>query len=164
MGAVLAAAAVYNLAWGALVVLFPSSLFRWAGMAPPNYPAIWQCLGMVVGVYGVGYAIAAANPVRHWPIVLVGLLGKLGGPAGFLYYATRGDLPWIAGWLCVADDLVWWIPFAAIVLHAWCIPPRDPSPLTLPEALHQARTADGLTLAELSRGRRLLVVFLRHFG
>ncbi len=74
---VLWAAAIYNLVWGGFVILFPMLPFRLAGMEPPNYPEIWQCLGMVVGVYGVGYAIAATNPLRHWPIVLVGLLGKI---------------------------------------------------------------------------------------
>lgn len=88
-------------------------------MAPPNYPEIWQCLGMVVGVYGIGYAIAAFDPVRHWPIVLVGLLGKLLGPIGFLWYALAGTLPWRGGWLNVTNDLIWWVPFALILRHAW---------------------------------------------
>ena len=57
-----------------------------------------------MGVYGIGYAIAAGNPLRHWPIVLVGLLGKLFGPLGFLFYAIRGELPWIAGWTIVTKD------------------------------------------------------------
>src|SRR5439155_4555627 len=48
--AVLVAAGVYNLIWGGWVVLFPTALFRWTGMAPTNYPQIWQCVGMMVGV------------------------------------------------------------------------------------------------------------------
>jgi hypothetical protein len=111
-------AGVYNLAWGAFVVLFPLVPFRWAGMPPPNYPAIWQCLGMVVGVYGVGYLIAAADPLRHWPIVLVGLLGKLLGPAGFLHAALTGALPWTAGLMLLTNDLIWWVPFGLILSRA----------------------------------------------
>jgi hypothetical protein len=115
MSLVLWAAAVYNVAWGAVVVLFPAQLFRWAGMQPPNYPELWQCIGMLVGVYGVGYAIAATNPVRHWPIVLVGMLGKILGPIGFLHAAWQGALPWKAGWMIVANDLIWWLPFVALL-------------------------------------------------
>ena len=118
MGWVLAAAALYNVAWGSLVVFFPSALFRWAGMAPPNYPEIWQCLGMVVGVYGIGYAIAATDPLRHWPIVLVGLLGKVLGPAGFLLAALDGRLPWVAGLMNLTNDLIWWAPFTLILVRA----------------------------------------------
>ena len=90
---VLLLAAVYNIAWGGFAVFFPLAPFRWAGMEPPNYPQLWQCIGMIVGVYGIGYAIAAADPLRHWPIVLVGLLGKVFGPIGFFWYASRESCP-----------------------------------------------------------------------
>jgi small multidrug resistance pump len=116
---VLLAAAAYNLAWGALVVAFPQELFRRLGMPEPNYPQIWQCVGMIVGVYGVGYAIAAFDPARHWPIVLVGLLGKLLGPVGFLDAAWRGELPWLFGLVNVTNDLIWLVPFALILAHAY---------------------------------------------
>ena len=119
MAWVLWIAAIYNLAWGGFVILFPDLPFRWAGMEVPNYPEIWQCLGMVVGVYGVGYAIAATNPLRHWPIVLVGLLGKILGPIGFLNAAGRGRLPWRAGWTIVANDLIWWAPFFLMLWIAY---------------------------------------------
>ena len=115
----LAAAGVYNLLWGAFIVAFPLLPFRWLGMPPPNYPEIWQCVGMIVGVYGLGYAIAATDPVRHWPIVLVGLLGKLFGPLGFLLAALRGDLPWAFGWINVTNDLIWLVPFSLILVHAY---------------------------------------------
>jgi hypothetical protein len=108
-------AAAYNILWGCWVVLFPLTAFDWLGLTHPNYPQIWQCVGMIVGVYGVGYACAAFAPLRHWPIVLVGLLGKLFGPLGFLLAALRGELPWRFGWLLLANDLIWWIPFILIL-------------------------------------------------
>lgn len=116
---VLKVAGIYNLAWGAFVVLWPLAPFRWAGMEPPNYPQLWQCIGMIVGVYGVGYWIAASDPVRHWPIVLVGLLGKIFGPIGFLQAAATGQLPWIAGLTILTNDLVWWWPFARLLWNAY---------------------------------------------
>jgi hypothetical protein len=118
MAWVLWLAAAYNVAWGAWVVLFPGALFRWAGMEPPNYPELWQCIGMIVGVYGVGYAIAARDPCRHWPIVLVGLLGKVFGPLGFLNAVVQGRLPWTFGAMLLANDLVWWVPFGLILYRA----------------------------------------------
>lgn len=118
MRVVLRVAGAYNVVWGALVVLFPLAMFRWAKMPPPNYPQIWQCVGMIVGVYGVGYWIAASDPARHWPIVLVGLLGKVLGPIGFLPLAWRGEWPWLFGLVNVTNDLIWWIPFTLILLYA----------------------------------------------
>jgi hypothetical protein len=114
----LVAAALYNLIWGALVVCFPDSTLGWLGLPSEASREIWQCLGMVVGVYGVGYAIAASDPDRHWPIVLVGLLGKVLGPIGFVLAALDGRLPWRFGWLNVTNDLIWWIPFGLILWHA----------------------------------------------
>jgi hypothetical protein len=118
MSRVLWAAAIYNLAWGGLVVLFPLAPFRWAALPLPNYPEIWQCLGMVIGVYGVAYALAARDPLRHWPIVFVGLLGKVLGPIGFLLAALDGRLPWRAGWTILTNDLIWWLPFGCILAAA----------------------------------------------
>jgi hypothetical protein len=108
-------AGLYNLSWGALVVLFPLAPFRWAGMASPNYPQIWQCLGMVVGVYGVAYLIAATAPARHWAVVFVGLLGKILGPIGMVWSLAQATLPHAAALLCVFNDLIWWLPFGLIL-------------------------------------------------
>ena len=115
---VLRLAAIYNLAWGAFVVLFPRLPFVWLGLPEPLYPSIIQCLGMVIGVYGIGYWIAARDAATHWPIVLVGLLGKVFGPIGFVFTAANGELPWILGITILTNDLVWWLPFLAILFQA----------------------------------------------
>jgi len=155
----LLAAGVYNLAWGAVFGAFPNLLFDWAGMARPNYPEIWQCLAMIVGVYGVGYAIAAFDPYRHWPIVLVGFLGKLFGPIGFLHAAITGRLPWKFGVLNIFNDLIWLIPFFLILQGAWRTYLADPG------AEFSAITDQhGQTLEAISKDQPVLLVFLRHFG
>ncbi len=115
----LRAAAVYNLAWGGLVILFPHLLFDLCGMPRPNYPEIWQCVGMIVGVYGVGYWAAAADPWRHWPVVLVGFLGKVFGPIGFAAALWKGTLPPAFGLTILTNDLLWWVPFALILRDAY---------------------------------------------
>lgn len=120
MGRVLVAAGLYNLLWGAFVILAPNALFEWIGAELPNYPSLWQCVGMIVGVYGVGYLAAARDPIRHWPIVLVGLLGKIFGPIGFIDAALiRKNFPPEFGWTIITNDLIWWIPFGLILLAAW---------------------------------------------
>ena len=116
---VLLAAGIYNLAWGAAVIAFPETLFRFADMKLPRYPQIWQCVGMIVGVYGIGYLIAATNPLRHWPITLVGLLGKVFGPIGLAVALIRGELPLAFGATILTNDLIWWIPFAVILYRAY---------------------------------------------
>jgi hypothetical protein len=115
-GTVLRAAAFYNMAWGAAAILSPMTLFRLVGADPlPNYPELWQCIGMIVGVYGIGYWIAAGDPVRHWPIILVGLLGKIFGPIGFLQAVLNERFPMAMGLTILTNDLIWWVPFGAIL-------------------------------------------------
>jgi hypothetical protein len=115
----LMASAAYNILWGVWVILFPNAIFRWVGMTPPLYPQLWQCIGMIVAAYGVGYAIAAHAPLRHWPIVLVGLIGKTLGPIGFLWAASGEQLPWSFGITIVTNDLIWIVPFALILRAAF---------------------------------------------
>ena len=137
MGRWLVAAGIYNLAWGALTVLYPGWLFDLTGMEPPRYPFIWACVGMIVGVYGIGYLAAATAPLVHWPIVLVGLLGKLFGPLGYLGGVVRGDVPWEFGVTLPTNDLLWWIPFAMILARAW----RQRQAVTAPDAYRPAEAA-----------------------
>ncbi len=119
MKSVLRLAAVYNVLWGAWVIFRPFDVFDWAGLVRPNYPEIWQCVGMIVGVYGVGYWCAATNPVRHWPVVLVGFLGKIFGPIGFVDALYRGVFNWKYGLQIITNDVIWWIPFFLILKKAY---------------------------------------------
>ena len=161
------AAAIYNIAWGVFVILFPNLPFQLAGMTPANYPALVQCLGMVVGVYGIGYALAARDPVTLWPLVLVGLLGKILGPIGFVYAASIGEFPWIAGLTIVTNDLMWWLPFTAILLQAARIQDVRRAAidgLSLDDVLKETRVSSGESLYELSKQRDVLLVCVRHSG
>ena len=115
----LLAAAAYNILWGTWVVLLPHHVFDLVGMAQPTYPMIWQSVGMIVGVYGLGYGIAAFDTGRHWPVVLVGFLGKVFGPIGFVYHFYLGTFPAAFWWVTLFNDLIWLIPFALILLDVY---------------------------------------------
>jgi small multidrug resistance pump len=112
-------AAIYNLIWGGIVIVFPNLLFDITGMERPNYPELWQCVGMIVGVYGVGYWIAAEDPIRHFPIVLVGFLGKIFGPIGFVQALVTERFSPGFGINILFNDLIWWVPFFLILKEKW---------------------------------------------
>ncbi len=76
-------------------------MFDWAGMTRPNYPELWQCIAMIVGVYGVGF------------------LGKLFGPIGFVQSALEGRFTWWFGVNNITNDLIWLAPFFLILKGAW---------------------------------------------
>jgi hypothetical protein len=114
--AVFALAGAYNLAWGAYAAIDPQWLFRYAGMPPLNHPAIFACLGMVVGVYGLLYWQVAREPERGFAIAAVGLLGKVLGPIGLVQLIASGAWPMKSAVLCVTNDFIWWIPFAIFLV------------------------------------------------
>jgi peroxiredoxin len=163
---VLKLAAIYNLLWGAWVIAFPNHLFQLTGIASPNYPGIWQCVGMIVGVYGIGYWFAARDFRIHWPVVLVGFLGKIFGPIGFVQSAISGALPWSWGLTIVTNDLVWWWPFGAMLYLAFKYhnDPRVRFASQAESEIPQPRVSSGLSIEELLNQGTKLLVFVRHNG
>lgn len=117
--AVFALAGAYNLAWGAYAAADPQWLFRFSGLPELNHPAIFACLGMVVGVYGFLYLEVARAPERGFPIAAVGLLGKVLGPVGLARLIATGQWPASTLVLCLTNDFIWWIPFALYLRDAW---------------------------------------------
>lgn len=107
------AAAVYNLLWGATNVVFPHAYFDLVGIDPPNYDALWQVVGMFVLVYAPAYWWAARHPARYRHLILIGLLGKIFGPIGFLFAIASGDIPQAFGWTLITNDLIWWPAFGS---------------------------------------------------
>jgi hypothetical protein len=114
---IFAAAALYNLAFGLWAVVRPEAFFESFDLAPPRYPSIWACLGMVVGLYGLGYAYAARHLDRAAPFIAIGLLGKLLGPAGWVIAVSRGEWPVRTITLILFNDVIWWTPFALFLLE-----------------------------------------------
>jgi hypothetical protein len=113
------AAGIYNLAWGAYAAFDPQWLFRYAGMPLQNYPQVFACLGLVVGLYGIVYLEIARLPERGWLLAAVGLLGKVLGPLGLAVLIWRGQWPLATAVLCLTNDLIWWGPFALYLYDAW---------------------------------------------
>ena len=168
---ILRLAGIYNVLWGTWAILFPNQLFDWAGMERPNHPFLWQGIGMIVGVYGIGYWLAARDFVRHWPIVLVGLLGKVLGPLGFVFNAISGTVPWSWGITCLPNDLLWWLPFGAMLYLAFKIH-SDPrrqfglvsDQLSFEQTNRSAIASNGKSLLDITQQSKVLLVFVRHAG
>jgi len=109
-------AGFYNLAFGFWACLWPLHFFAMFDLAPPRYPGIWACLGMVVGVYGFLYLHAARHLETAWSIIAVGFLGKVLGPIGMVM-SFGDDWPRRIGMLCIYNDLIWWLPFGLFLVR-----------------------------------------------
>jgi hypothetical protein len=170
MKAILVTAGMYNILWGSSVVFFPEFWFNLVNLPIPNYLQLWQVIGMIVGVYGLGFIIASTNPLRHWPIVLVGFLGKLFGPIGFLYYYIKGDLPLVVLNMNFTNDIIWLVPFGLILYNAYkheYLLDNDIiafSEHNTEDLLAWHSTNKSETILDLSMSQPVMMVFLRHFG
>ena len=169
MGKVLRLAGIYNLIWGAAVVLLPMWTLSLAGLnsqafPAPRYPELWQCIGMIVGVYGVGYWVAGTDPLRHWPIVLVGFLGKIFGPIGLVGSLLKGTLPFQMIATCVFNDFIWWIPFAMILWQAAVQSSQIRTTLVEEKPSETLTDQNGQTVYDHSMRGDFLLIFLRHSG
>ena len=111
-------AAVYNLFWGGLISVYPQVLL-FNNPPLPFILILLRCVGMLVGVYGIAYYFASKDPVRYWPLIFVGFLGKLLGPPGALYYIYTGKLTPSFLWVNVFNDLIWLFPFGWILYQIW---------------------------------------------
>jgi len=168
MRKVLLAAGFYHLIFAVWAIVWPHGWFDWIGMEHPNHPLMWQGVGLVMGVFGIGLILAAKNPIHHWMIVLTGLVKFTLGIIGFGSALFHHEIAVRSFWIMVADDLIWWAPFAAILwacLRAHTgVPPTRSQPFSIEEAANSYSLSNGKTLAEASEAKLLALVFLRHFG
>jgi len=168
MSAVLVLAGLYHLAFAVGTDAWPHQWLGWSGIAPLNHPLTWRVCGLVSGALGAGFLVAARRPVRHWPLLLAGLVKFVLALAVGVTAVAVGELPWRTLCWLAFDDLLWLPPFAAMLWAAMQAhvgqPPTRSVPLTIAEAAATYQLSDGETLAEASRGQTLVLVFLRHFG
>lgn len=170
MKAILFVAGIYSILWGTSVVFFPEFWFRLADIELPRYLQLWQCFGLYAISMGVGYLIAYTNPLRHWPIVLIGLIAKFFAPIGFLYYYLQGELPLVILQMNITNDLIWWIPFGLILynvyIHEYLLDKEiiRHTEHNIRELLSWHYTNKDEVLLEMSEKQPVMLVFLRHFG
>ena len=168
MRKVLLAAAIYHIGFAIWANCWPHLWFDLLGIARPNHVLLWRGVGMIIGVMGLGFLLAAKNPIHHWLPVLIGFAKFTFGIAGFGMEIYQKEIPLHSIWIMAVDDLVWWLPFAAILwatLRAHSgVPPTRSEPFSIPEAAAAYHLSNGRTLAEASESKLLVLVFLRHFG
>ncbi|MCU0239394.1 MAG: hypothetical protein MUC29_08125 [Pyrinomonadaceae bacterium] len=112
-------AGIYNISWGLWVSIDPNWLFRFAKMELPNYPEIFVCVGMIVGLYGVVYLEIARKPEKGFMLALVGFVGKILGPLGIFYYIYIGKWTFNSLIMNLTNDFIWLIPFAIYLYDSW---------------------------------------------
>ncbi len=159
-------AGIYNLIWGLLALFYPQ--FFLANFAHDSATTAlgWQFIGLFVLVYGFGYIIASLNPVRFWPFIFLGFLIKT-MVAVFLGVAIVKNVFESDFFVLIfLNCLVWLIPFFLILhlVYSLKLARENFNIPSFEESLQVFKTNHNQSLLELSRDKKVLVVFLRHFG
>ena len=96
-------AGVFNLLAG-LGMIALSRGVQAAGGPKPAIALPVQVMGILVGLFGVGYLLVAANPVENRNLLMLGFWSKaLSSLAAFWYVAVGSLPPWFAAMVFFAD-------------------------------------------------------------
>jgi len=158
---VLMAAGVYNILFGLWAIFFPEHYFQLNGLPEVN-SNLWQCIGMIVGLYGLAYLFSSTDIERYWPVVLIGLMGKIFGPIGYVFHLFSGQTSAAGLIVILFNDLIWWIPFVLILLKVCNKNWRKKEGIVL--SSNEIVTNFYNKLHSDSKDSKVLLIFLRHFG
>jgi len=86
-------AALFNAFGGVMGLLGFEKQLTDAGFAAPNYPFFAQLLFLAVIIFGVGFAMVAADPLKNRNIVWLGLLAKIAGVVMTYWAVYQGQVP-----------------------------------------------------------------------
>ena len=88
-----ALAAFFNFAVATAMLAAPERIALHLSITGPGAPFVVATVGMLIGAFGVGYALAAYQPRHHHGVILIGMLSKFGvAGLGALQYAA-GIIP-----------------------------------------------------------------------
>lgn len=108
----------YNILAGVSMILFYHEGFELLGISKPEFSMPIQLVGLLVGIFGVGYLMVERAPVENRNILLLGFLSKLLGPLLAVAYIIKGELPMAMLPVLFFADTIYLIPFWLIYRRA----------------------------------------------
>ena len=101
--ALFAFAALYNLAVGGTMLATPGALAEQLNVEGAGAPFALMMSGLLIAMFGVGYALVARDPAGNRGIVWIGMIGKIGAAAlGTIQYQA-GIVPFTTFALGMGD-------------------------------------------------------------
>ena len=101
--AVFALAAVFNLAVGVSLAAAPDMAYAQSAQGPAADYFYARTAGLLIAVFGIGYAMVAIAPARNRSIVWLGLIGKACMPVLAWSYVQAGLVAITAFYLSLGD-------------------------------------------------------------
>ncbi len=111
-------AGVFNLLAGTGMIVFYHEGFKMLGVQKPDLALPVQVMGILVGLFGVGYLLVAANPVENRNILMLGFLSKAISSVAALWYVSPLAAHPLPLWFAVVvffSDIIYLPPFYVIL-------------------------------------------------
>lgn len=167
--ATLFTAFLYSTIWGIITIFLPHFVFISSHLDLPEPLFLWQTIGMVDIVFGMGYLMSIQNPYRIWQPILMGLIYKV--LTMIIYFSAVWEHTefWSLRNFIFIDNLIWIFPFSLILYQVYkrsyqsdetLIDLFDEEEFTL----DMFDTSEGTDLLTTSQKQPTMVVMLRHFG
>lgn len=112
---VLRFAGTYNLLAGMSMICFYHEGCKMFGIPKPELILPIQLVGILVGLFGVGYHLVAANPIENRNLLMLGFWSKLLGSVAAVVYVGFGDLPLAFLPFLFFSDVIYLPPFYVIM-------------------------------------------------
>lgn len=97
---VLTLSGIYDGVIGFVFLLLPATLFRMAGVTPPNHFGYVQFPALLLVIFGIMFLRAAADPVARRESLVYGMALKASYAGLVFWYQLHGGVPTL------------WVPFA----------------------------------------------------
>ena len=114
---VLWVAGAYNVLLGLNMVARPEAGFEPLGLPQPDLMLFVQLVGLMVGVFGIGYLMVVSRPLENRGVLLLGLIGKALVAVLGLAYVVLGKVPPVYLFVVLFSDVIYLAPFAIILRY-----------------------------------------------
>jgi hypothetical protein len=105
----------YNISAGLFMVFASRAAYKLIGMPNPKIHFPIQLVGILVGLFGVGYYLVSRRPLENVNLLLLGFLSKLLGSCLATGYVLAGILPLHFVGVYFVSDVVYLPPFYIIL-------------------------------------------------
>lgn len=113
--------AFFNVGAGLFMLIGYHETYKIIGMNKPDISFPIQLVGILVGLFGVGYYLVARNPVENRNVLLLGFLSKLLGSCLGTWYVLRGQLPLQFVAVYFFADVIYLPPFYLILRRLYAL-------------------------------------------
>ena len=121
MNVLLRFVAVFNVLAGLFMLFLYHETYKIIGMDEPKLSFPIQLVGILVGLFGVGYYLVAKNPVENRNMLMLGFWSKFLGSCLATFYVVRGDLPPRFVAVYFFADIIYLPPFYLIMRRLYAL-------------------------------------------